>query len=276
MSGTRDGFQMLPGDFSGAHLAAVKGAADVVANSQGHGMETEWRQRQKAIGEGLQTALLVFNGSLNAQDFVAPDVWGQQGQEWPQFELPEGIDAAEEQRRAAQLEVMEREQLRHDQNSQYNMGLEADKEAAAAKDRERHEQEAAEDAANLEIAKAMSLEEENIKAKEKLLAQRRERLGVEPAGAGEDVIKLRFQMPGGSSLIRHFNNWDAVMTLYDFVAVQLADSDPDCDTAKLELKLYPQQVLSEDETTLKSAGVTRNAMVIVTLPESEDDEDSDE
>ena len=64
------------------------------------------------------------------------------------------------------------------------------------------------------------------------------------------------------------------MTLYDFVAVQLADSD----TAKLELKLYPQQVLhfSEDETTLKSAGVTRNAMVIVTLPESEDDEDSDE
>merc|ERR1712159_526785 len=166
--------------------------------------------------------------------------------------------------------------MRADQEEEFRKASEEDYQKQL-REQEREEEEAMQAAIN------MSLEGEEERLKELRLREIEEKrllLGEEPPSGTEGLIKCRFQMPDGSTQNRCFKNSDAVSRLFDFVVVTLAASiGGDAASREIELKLYPATVLEpEEETSFKSIGMSKNAMVLATYrdQEEEEEEESDE
>lgn len=275
LTGTNQGTQMVPGNaFNHHHLRALTQAARDVANTQGLGPNTPWRQQQSAMAEGLTTGLLVSNGTVSAGDFVLPEMQGVLGLQ--PFQAPSApgfggadlqqVDRAEERRRAEDLDRLERETLRHNQQEEFRM--------AQAADRQREEAEIAqqeEEALRDAIEMSLQGEQERLaKEKKRTVKDMRDALGPDPT-PGPGIIKISFKgMPQGVTSVRNFSSEDPISKLFDFVDVQL-----EC-RGEFELKLsYPNTPLVREECTLASKGMVRNSMLMVSMRDEEDGDSSE-
>ena len=98
------------------------------------------------------------------------------------------------------------------------MQADREREAEAAKEQLRREQEQDE----AELSKALQWSEKLDK--EATLKRKRDRLGAEPP-AGPDTTKLRLAFPNGSKIDRKFTSTQTLQEVRDFVDVYLGDNE---------------------------------------------------
>jgi len=167
--------------------------------------------------------------------------------------------------------AMERN-LRSDQEREFEEALAADQEVARLQESE--EAQRAEEEAQRDLEEAIRLSKE---AEEEAQVQRkRSRIAEEPE-AGPGVAKVLFVMPAGGRVTRRFRHEDTVEVLRDFIGAQLYEEGVR-EEFQLETQ-YPKATLTEGEKTVKEAGLTPSAQVLVTLaredPGSSDESDEE-
>jgi len=158
--------------------------------------------------------------------------------------------------------------LRNDQEREFEEALAADMERERQATRERASSDAAQAQKDMEEAIKMSMEAEN----EERIRRKRARIGEEPA-VGPGVAKILFSLPDGTRVTRRFEYTETVEALHDFVESHLHDVGTH-DVFKL-VTTFPQMELKDQKQTVKDAGLTPSAQVLVTM-HTPDDGSSDE
>ncbi len=161
---------------------------------------------------------------------------------------------------ARRLQLEEEQQLREEQNREYQEALLADQmreiERREAAEREQREREEIEEAERLKRAK-----EESRLADAK---SRVESAGGEPPAGAKGIASLRFTLPNGKRVDRRFCAADRIETIRAFLIVHFHEQAIEMKNFSLSTS-YPRKTFDEndDSLTLNEAGLTPQAVVMV-------------
>jgi len=153
------------------------------------------------------------------------------------------------------------QQLRQEQNLEFERALQADREREAREQEERLRLERAEDEARNKAELEAALELSEKLDKEANLKRKRDRLGAEPP-AGADTTKLRIMLPNGSKIDRKFLASETIEAVRDFIDVHLGDNDIPIETYSLSTN-YPKRAFHNDSETLMEAGLHPQSVLYV-------------
>mmetsp|Transcript_10579 Transcript_10579/g.24649 ORF Transcript_10579/g.24649 Transcript_10579/m.24649 type:complete len:214 (+) Transcript_10579:2-643(+) len=153
------------------------------------------------------------------------------------------------------------QQLRQEQNLEFERALQADREREAKEQAERLRLEHAEDEARSKAELEAALELSEKLDKEASLKRKRDRLGAEPP-AGTDTTKLRIMLPNGSKIDRKFLASGTIEAVRDFIDVHLGDNGIPIETYSLSTN-YPKRTFENDSITLTDAGLHPQSVLYV-------------
>mmetsp|Transcript_1045 Transcript_1045/g.2464 ORF Transcript_1045/g.2464 Transcript_1045/m.2464 type:complete len:366 (+) Transcript_1045:95-1192(+) len=153
---------------------------------------------------------------------------------------------------ARRIEREQANELRRQQDEEYQESLRADQE----RERMRLEEQQREEDERLEQQRQ---EDEAARKEEERLQQAKEMVRPAPASGG---TRVRFTLPSGKKLDRRFHDDDTVGVLKAFL--QLHFTDNEIDIANIGLSsTYPRKVFDEDDVTLKDGGLSPQAVLMV-------------
>jgi FAS-associated factor 2 len=155
----------------------------------------------------------------------------------------------------------EAQQLRMEQDQEFQEALEADRrrEAEAREVELRQQREESEAQAQEELAAAMELSKSL--ERESTLKRKRDGLKPEPP-AGPDTTRLRLQLPNGSKIDRRFLATQTVEEIRDFIDVYFGDNDISIETYSLATN-YPKRTYDDPSICLTEAGLHPQAVLYV-------------
>lgn len=158
----------------------------------------------------------------------------------------------------ARLDKEEREiarKIREEQDTAYEESLRADQE------KERKAQEECE-RIRVEEEKIKFEENERIKKEEERKKEQEEkarRVADEPDSTDTDVTKFIIRLLDGSKIQRRFRGTDTLQKVFDFIDTKQSTPMSSCQLSTN----YPKKIFTDATITLKSAGLTPQAMVFV-------------
>ena len=168
--------------------------------------------------------------------------------------------AVVDQQNQVRLESLQRDQMRNEQDREYEEALEADRrraeEAKAKEAAEREAAEAQELEAAVELSRQLSHESDVQRKKDRL---------VEEPPAGPDSTNLRINLPAGGRLQRRFPRTAPVQAVRDFIDVTFSDQGVDIVNYNLTSN-FPRctfEAGDDSKKSLEEAGLHPQAVLFV-------------
>ena len=214
----------------------------------------------------------------------------QQLQGYFAAEGDEQLALYESEKLAKEVQLAEDRAFREQQDAEYESALQADRDRDARKERERLEQQEAQELmAAIKLSEELS-QQQNAERAQIELEEKRQAIPPEPAG-GDPALMLSIKVPQGKRLNRKWAPQTTVQQLvrlkcsylpslpvyrthcrplqYDFVFVHFADPSID-----FELKTpFPSKSLSADKgLTLEEAGIGNQTVLLAVVVEPDEDE----